>query len=95
MRIGPLYEHAVDLSPRAARIAAALLVNEATLPEPLRRSLAIALSACGKSAQGADDMSTARLAGLDGDDREARAAARFVEACRASCARGRPSKPHR
>ncbi|MBB1600803.1 hypothetical protein A9977_12220 [Variovorax sp. UMC13] len=88
MRIGPLYEQAVDLSPRAARIAAALLVKEATLPEPLRRSLAIALSACGGSAQGADDMPMARQAGLGGEDREARAAARFVEACRALCARG-------
>ena len=60
---------------RAAKITAALLEKESTLPEPLRRSLAIALSACGQT-------------GLEGDDREARAAARFVEACRALCTRG-------
>ena len=88
MRVGPLYEQAVDLSPRAARIAAALLVKEATLPQPLRRSLAIALSACGRSAQVADEMPTPRQACYDSEDREARAAARFIEACKALCARG-------
>lgn len=88
MRVGPLYEQAVDLSPRAARIAAALLVEEATLPEPLRRSLAIALSACGKGGQGDDEMRAVRQAGLAREDREVRAAERFVEACKAVCAGG-------
>ena len=52
MRVGALYEQAVDLSPRAARIAAALLGHESTLPEPLRRSLFITLSACAKGRAG-------------------------------------------
>jgi hypothetical protein len=81
MRIGPLYEQAVDLSPRAARIAAALLVHESKLPEQLRRSLAIALSACGESEE--DMLQESE----DSEDSEVQAAARFVEACRAVCAR--------
>lgn len=88
MRVGPLYEQAVKLSPRAARIAAALLVRESTLPEPLRRSLTIALHACS---EGVDGPSETREAGGSEDgsqDREIVAAVGFVEACRILCARG-------
>ena len=48
MQVGFLYEQAVELSPRAARIAATLLVQEPALPAPLRRSLAIALAALAR-----------------------------------------------
>jgi hypothetical protein len=87
MRFGPLYEQAVDLTPRAATIAATLLVREVTLPEPLRRALAITLSACGKCAHGHDNGS-ATSPGTEGRDCEVRTAMRFVEACKALCARG-------
>jgi hypothetical protein len=86
MRVGPLYEQAVALSPRAARMAARLLVMETTLPEPLRRSLVIALGACAGCADEADDELDTRESVGRRVDREARAAARFVEACKASCA---------
>ena len=86
MQVGPLYEQAVALTPRAARMAARLLVNETTLPEPLRRSLAIALGACGGCAdEAAEKLDTGEGVGRH-EDREARATARFVEACKASCA---------
>jgi len=74
MHIGPLYEQAVGLTPKAARIAALLLVGDADLPPPLRRSLGIALAA---SASTAEDAATH----WPSDDPDADAARRFVAAC--------------
>jgi hypothetical protein len=87
-RVGPLYEQAVDLSPRAARIAAAMLVKESTLPQPLRRSLCVALHACGEGIDGVDGKRGVDDAEPGCNDPEFRAAVRFVEACRIVCARG-------
>ena len=74
MRIGPLYEQAVELTPSAARIAALLLVEDEDIPAPLRRSLGIALSSFRGSGEAAVQPA------LDGPD--AAAARRFVQACR-------------
>ena len=74
MHIGPLYEQAVELTPKAARIAALLLVADDAIPASLRRSLGIALSA---SAGAACDGS----APWTPEDPDARAARRFVAAC--------------
>lgn len=75
MQIGTLYEQAVGLSPRAARIAAGLLVDDPLLPMALRRALRMALWA---------DDGRPCFAGDGGDEafEEAAAAARFVAACR-------------
>jgi hypothetical protein len=88
MRIGPLYEQAVDLSPRAARMAAALLVKEANLPEPLRRSLTMALRGGEAPSNGVDDTRLLSEDAIGCSDAERRAATRFVEACKAVCERG-------
>ena len=72
MRIGPLYEQAVELTPRAARIAALLLVEDEDIPATLRRSLGIALS----SSRGA----AGELPAPAGP--AAAPAQRFVQACR-------------
>lgn len=77
MKMGSLYEQAVALSPKAARIAAFLLIDEPQVPEPLRRSLGVALSSCD-----ADATVTVRWTDEDPD---AQAARRFVEACREYC----------
>ena len=82
MHTGPLYEQAVQLTPKAARIAALLLVADDAIPAPLRRSLGIALSA---SAGAASDGS----APWTPDDPDATAARRFVAAC-LEAARRRP-----
>jgi hypothetical protein len=88
MQVGSLYEQAVELSPRAARIAATLLVQEPGLPAPLRRSLAIALGALTRG--GGDGAGQAHDEGIEPvapsrSDRDARAAQRFVKACREVC----------
>jgi len=89
MQVGFLYEQAVELSPRAARIAATLLVQEPALPAPLRRSLAIALAALARGGgegagrrpdEGIEPVAPSR------SDRDTRAAQRFVDACREVCA---------
>jgi len=77
MQFGPLYERAVDLSPRAARIAAILLVHEPDVPEALRRSLSMALAG--------DDETQDRAPDYRPDDRDSRAAMAFVQACLAVC----------
>ncbi|MGK6306020.1 hypothetical protein [Variovorax sp. DT-64] len=74
MIIGPLHEQAVQLTPRAARIAALLLVDDETVPPTLRRSLCIALSHCGMP----EDTAPVLWAH---DDPDAVAAQRFVAAC--------------
>lgn len=88
MQVGSLYEQAVELSPRAARIAATLLVQEPGLPPTLRRSLSIALDALGGGANegegGMNEEDDARRA-ASRLDRDARAAERFVDACRQVC----------
>lgn len=76
MRIGQLYEQAVALTPRAARIAAQVLLRDDDVPEDLRRSLCILLSAC---AGNSGDLAVVRWAP---GDRDAAAAQRFVAACR-------------
>ena len=73
MHIGPLYEQAVELTPNAARIAALLLVADDTIPEPLRRSLGIALSAAGEAGKAPGRWKP--------DDPDTAAARAFVEAC--------------
>ena len=74
MIIGPLYEQAVQLTPRAARIAALLLVDDETVPANLRQSLCIALSHSG--------MPEGKAPALWAhDDPDAVAAQRFVAAC--------------
>ena len=75
MHIGYLYDQAVALTPKAARVAAAMLANDEHTPADLRRSLCIALSACGKSERGAPALWTLKPA-------EAAAVQRFVAACR-------------
>lgn len=80
MQIGTLYEHALDLSPRAARIAVGMLALEPDFPEPLRRSLRIALSAVC-----VDASERVRLLRLG--DRDARAARSFLTSCRRACQR--------
>ncbi|MDQ0570574.1 hypothetical protein QFZ42_002408 [Variovorax paradoxus] len=75
MHIGPLYEQAVELTPRAARIAALLLVGDENIPAILRRSLGIALSASGRPE---NDSPAPRRP----DDPDSAAAQRFVAACR-------------
>lgn len=77
MQVASLYEQAVDLSPRAAKLAAELLVRERMLPQALRGALLVVLSACAEGADG--DL---RATG-DDDARETCAARRFVEACQA------------
>jgi hypothetical protein len=74
MIIGPLYEQAVQLSPRAARIAALLLVDDEAVPATLRRSLCVALSHAGMP-EGKAPVLWAH------DDPDAVAAQRFVAAC--------------
>ena len=71
MHIGPLYEQALKLTPKAARIAALLLVGDESIPPSLRHSLSIALSACAAH----DGEPPAH------DDPEAVSARRFVAAC--------------
>lgn len=84
MQFSPLYENAVALSPRAARLAATLLVDEPALPAALRRSLVIALSACGGG--DAVGLSIPREPSEGDADPDADAAWRFVEACRGAMA---------
>ena len=74
MIIGPLYEQAVQLTPRAARIAALLLVDDETVPADLRRLLCTALSHSGVP-EGKAPVLWAH------DDPDAVAARRFVAAC--------------
>ena len=74
MHMGPLHQQAVELTPKAARIAALLLVDDDGIPAPLRLSLGIALAA---SADPEDD-SPAQWSLADPD---AAAARRFVAAC--------------
>jgi len=76
MHIGPLYEQAVELTPNAARIAALLLVADDTIPEPLRRSLGIALSAAGEAGEAGEAPGRWKP-----DDPDTAAARAFVEAC--------------
>lgn len=80
MQIRILYEKAVNLSPRAARIAAAMLSTEADIPQPLLRSLQITLAAVCVEA---DDKK--RLLHLG--NREAQAAQAFVASCKQACNR--------
>jgi hypothetical protein len=75
MHTGPLYELAVELSPKAARIAALLLVADDAIPAPLRRSLGIALSASGGAA------CDGSVPWAPEEDPDATAARRFVAAC--------------
>jgi hypothetical protein len=74
MIIGPLHEQAVQLTPRAARIAALLLVDNENVPATLRRSLCFALSRSGL----AEGKAPALWAH---DETDAVAAQRFVAAC--------------
>ncbi|WP_354402927.1 hypothetical protein [Variovorax sp. OAS795] len=63
----------MELTPNAARIAALLLVADDTIPEPLRRSLGIALSAAGEAGEAPGRWKP--------DDPDTAAARAFVEAC--------------
>ena len=74
VKVGYLYEQAVGLSARAARIAATLLAQEPLLPPQLRRALSVALLGAGEE----------RIARLPGrrDEPDTVAATAFVEACR-------------
>jgi hypothetical protein len=74
MHMGPLYEQAVELTPKAARIAALLLVADDAIPAPLRLSLGVALS--GSAGSGGD-----LPAHWTPEDPDATAARRFVAAC--------------
>ncbi len=78
MRFSHLYDLAVALSPRAARIAAMLLVHENDMPDDLRRSLSIALAASAKG------NAATELKWTPDNDPDAAAAARFVAACTAA-----------
>jgi hypothetical protein len=88
MHVGNLYAQAVDLSPRAARIAASMLVKEATFPEVLRKSLTMALDSCSQGSRKLNDAPDAYTRALADDTRDVRAAKKFVAACMAVCARG-------
>jgi hypothetical protein len=72
--MGPLHQQAAELTPKAARIAALLLVDDDGIPAPLRLSLGIALSAFADP----EDDSPAQWSLEDAD---AAAARRFVAAC--------------
>ena len=74
MHIGPLHEQAVELTPKAARIAALLLAADEAIPAPLRRALGVALS-------GADGLVGDLPAHWTPEDPDATAARRFVAAC--------------
>jgi hypothetical protein len=74
MTLRTLYEQAVQLTPRAARIAALLLVDNEHLPAPLRRSLCRALAAPAAPEDEVPESWTHE--GVD-----AAAAQRFVAAC--------------
>ena len=74
MHIGPLYEQAVELTPKAARLAAMLLVADDEIPVPLRQSLGMALAASGAAPHEAPGPWTP-------DDPDAAAARAFVAAC--------------
>lgn len=78
MQFGSLYDQAVGLSPRAARIAAKLLVQEPAMPAALRRSLTMALAPTEEATEVAD---------LRPSDPDVRAASEFVHACQAACSR--------
>jgi hypothetical protein len=79
MEVGPLTGMAIALNPRAARIAALLLATEPLLPAELRSALQTALI------QGDPDADGTPASSLAPQDLEA--AHRFVDACRAACAR--------
>lgn len=74
MRFTHLYDQALALSPRAARVAALLLLHEDSMPSDLKRSLSLALSACAKHVDASDIYGSL-------DDKDAVAAEQFVAAC--------------
>ena len=76
MKVGMLYEKAVELSPQAAHIAARLLSDDPLLPANLRRALTLAL---GRSEQ------AARVHFKESSERDAHAAICIVTACRELC----------
>ena len=75
MSYGTLYEQAVDLSPKAARIAVVLLAADSDIPAPLRRSLSIALSAA--SLEDSEKHTLLRL-----ENHDAQAARSFLASCK-------------
>jgi hypothetical protein len=79
MEVGPLTGMAIALNPSAARIAALLLATEPLLPAELRSALQTVLI------QGDPDADGTPASSLDPQD--VQAAHRFVDACRAACAR--------
>jgi hypothetical protein len=74
MQVDSLYEMAVDLNPRAARIAAEFLAGDPALPDHVRAALRMALL---RAATDEDVEGQGFSAG-----RDAQAAAVFVSACR-------------
>jgi hypothetical protein len=77
MQLGSLYDQALELSPRAARIAAVLLMQDRVIPASLRRSLNMILVSGEEQGE--------RMVPWTPVDREAKAAVRFVQACQEVC----------
>jgi hypothetical protein len=77
MQLGSLYDQTLELSPRAARIAAVLLMHDPAIPASLRRSLSMILASGEERGE--------RMVHWTPVDRDAKAAMRFVQACQEVC----------